>query len=71
MQMVIQSSMSTQKEQSGGAVGFGLLKAHGGWTNGIDKTKKRSKEKYQDSSFCGKTKTHNCAFAKVSPHSAG
>jgi len=42
-----------------------------GWTDGIDKTKKRSKEKHQESSFCGKTKTHNFAFANVSPHSAG
>jgi hypothetical protein len=51
-------STSTQKEHSRGALGHGLLKAHGGWKNGIDKTKERSKEKHQESSFCGKTKTH-------------
>ena len=42
-----------------------------GGSNGINQAKKRGKEKHQEGSICGKTKTHNRTFAEIRTHRAG
>jgi hypothetical protein len=42
-----------------------------GYTDGLDETKKRGKEKHKKGGICGETKTHDCTFAKIGAHSAG